>query len=47
MNTISYHQSGAYRLSRSLRRLGFAGLMFFTIKGLFWLAIPLVVSQWL
>lgn len=29
-----------------LKRLGFAGFMFFMIKGLLWLAIPAVVIVW-
>ena len=33
------------RLCGPLRRFGIAGLIFFTVKGLLWLAIPALLSQ--
>lgn len=29
-----------------LRRLGFAGFMFFFIKGLLWLTVPAAIAVW-
>ncbi len=32
------------RLSRWIKRFGFAGFMFFLIKGLLWLIVPALVA---
>lgn len=31
---------------RTLKRLGFAGFLFFLIKGLLWLLIPAAIALW-
>ncbi len=35
------------RMSKALRRLGLAGFLFFSIKGLLWLVIPVLIARWL
>ena len=31
----------------TVKRLGIAGFLFFLLKGLLWLAIPLLISFWI
>ena len=37
----------AGRGGRWFKRLGFAGLVFFTVKGLLWLIVPALVYLWI
>ncbi|WP_317933498.1 hypothetical protein [Halioxenophilus sp. WMMB6] len=30
----------------SLTKIGYAGLIFFTIKGLLWLLVPIAIATW-
>ncbi len=44
MNIDIIHQGS---VSKALRRLGLAGFLFFSIKGLLWLVIPVLIARWL
>ena len=35
------------RFGNLLGRIGFAGFVFFTVKGLLWLGLPLLAAHWL
>ena len=35
-----------YHFGNLLGRIGFAGIVFFTAKGLLWLSIPVLFAQW-
>lgn len=39
------HEGAEARLGKSLSRLGLTAIIFFTIKGLLWLALPLLLIQ--
>ncbi len=45
MSTMINNSTPAPLLADRLRRLGLAGVLFFTIKGLLWLAVPYFLAQ--
>lgn len=44
MNTTQVQTPTSF-LARCFRRFGIAGLLFFTVKGLLWLALPVLLAQ--
>lgn len=44
--SISNLQPMLESLGPRLRRIGLAGLAFFTLKGLLWLALPFMLRWW-
>ena len=45
MTSYTERSEAMMQLSRGLRKLGFASLLFFTVKGLLWIAIPALIAQ--
>ena len=39
-------ESSRSRLARGLAKLGTAGLVFFLLKGLAWVLVPLAIAYW-
>lgn len=45
MKTFHLRTARFTPISHALRKLGFASLLFFSIKGMLWIAIPTLIAQ--